>query len=166
MPAPVTLSALTLDAYSNQFDYGGGNNLIYTGYAKSFQPTTTFTYGTLTTANPCQITITGHGLTTGQSVVITGGSGNWAGLNGTWIATVVDANNITVPVNSSAYTGSFAGTIQTNAPLTTQPIWAIQKNMYNGSNQLVASAWAGGSPGTVNIWNNRTATGATAIAYY
>lgn len=51
-----------------------------------------------------------HGLLTGNTVTISGGTGNWVALNGTWTITRTDANNFTVPLNSTAL-GAKAGTI-------------------------------------------------------
>jgi len=56
-------------------------------------------------ATPIQITSNGHGLVTGQTVVISGATVNTAA-NGTWTITKVDANNFTL--NGSV--GNGAGT--------------------------------------------------------
>lgn len=57
-----------------------------------------------TNASPISITCTGHGISTGESVVISGVQGNTAA-NGTWTATVVNADTLTL--NSSVGNGSY-----------------------------------------------------------
>lgn len=57
-----------------------------------------------TTADPVQLTFTSHGLTTGDSVYLTGFTGDYTPLNNNrYFVTVIDANNFTVDVDSSAY---------------------------------------------------------------
>jgi len=57
----------------------------------------------ITRANPGQITCTNHGLITGNSVGLNGINGMTT-LNGTTVTvTVVDANNFTIGVNTTAY---------------------------------------------------------------
>jgi len=57
----------------------------------------------ITQANPGQITCTAHGLITGNSVGLNGINGMTT-LNGTTVTvTVVDANNFTIGVNTTAY---------------------------------------------------------------
>ena len=155
------------EAWTTISDYAGGSNLVYQGSARSFQPTVTLTVTSVSKANPAVVTVTTHGLPTGATVVISGGTGDWAGLNGTQTITNTGANTFTVPVNSSAFASTFAGTITTNSPQTSAAIWAIQKNFYT-ANQLTNTMWAvspfpsatapnpaGGSVGPVNIWDNR-----------
>lgn len=149
------------EAWTQIFDYNG-NNLVYTGWARSAQsPTQTLTVTSVSKANPAVVTITAHGLPTGSTVTVAGGTGDWAGLNGTYTATNTGANTFTVPKDTSGYAGTFAGTITTSSPQTSRAIWAIQKNFYNGSNQLTNTMWAvgvdgtGGAVGPVNIWDNR-----------
>ncbi|HEY2170329.1 MAG TPA: phage tail protein, partial [Candidatus Angelobacter sp.] len=56
-------------------------------------------------ASPIKITVANHGFNTGETVVIAGVGGNTAA-NGTWVITVVDANNFTLSgsIGSGAYT--------------------------------------------------------------
>jgi hypothetical protein len=57
-----------------------------------------------TKANPCQITSTGHGLLTGDSIHITGVGGMTQLNNTTFTITYVDANNFTLDgINSTSY---------------------------------------------------------------
>jgi len=61
-----------------------------------------------TNANPVVFTASGHGLVTGDTVVISGFTGNWTPCNGTFTATVVDSNSFSIPVNSSSF-GAMTG---------------------------------------------------------
>ncbi|RCX32083.1 DUF2460 domain-containing protein [Thioalbus denitrificans] len=58
-----------------------------------------------TSASPCVLEITGHGLTTGDTVHLGAFTGTgWSGLNDRReIVAVVDANHISIPVDSSAF---------------------------------------------------------------
>jgi hypothetical protein len=71
-----------------------------------------------TNANPAVLTITGHGwpatftANPGVPVVvqlqITGATGSWAPINGGHPATVIDANTVSIPINSTAF-GALTG---------------------------------------------------------
>jgi hypothetical protein len=58
-----------------------------------------------TNATPIQITVAGHGLSTGAYAIVAGVGGN-TNANGSWVITVVDANNFTLNTSSgnAAYT--------------------------------------------------------------
>jgi hypothetical protein len=61
------------------------------------------TTGTVTT-----LTVAGHGLSNGATVRVSGGTGAWSALNADWTVTIIDANNFTIPLNSSTFDG-FSG---------------------------------------------------------
>jgi hypothetical protein len=62
-----------------------------------------------TKASPCALTVTGHGFITGEQITVSGVVG-MTQLNGnTYTVTVVDANTITIGVNSTAYTTYTSG---------------------------------------------------------
>lgn len=61
-------------------------------------------------ASPVSLTSVAHGLITGDQVTISGGTGAWAAINGTFTVTVTSADTFTVPVDSTAF-GALAGTI-------------------------------------------------------
>lgn len=83
---------------------------LITGY-EALNYTVLSTSGT--GSNPTVITTTtNHTLTTGQTVTLSGVTGN-AAANGTWTITVTGANTFTIPV-TSAGTGS-AGSVVTNS---------------------------------------------------
>lgn len=58
----------------------------------------------LSRANPCVVTWTGHGKSSGDKLIISGiTQADWAAaLNGTHICTVIDADTVSVPVDTSA----------------------------------------------------------------
>ena len=56
------------------------------------------------------VTSTAHGMLTGNTATISGGTGNWTALNGTWTITKTGADTFTVPLNSTSL-GAIAGTI-------------------------------------------------------
>jgi hypothetical protein len=68
-----------------------GQNGVWTSQALQ----ATKTLSAATNATPIAITITGHGYSTGDTVVVTGVVGNTAA-NGTWEITVTDANTFTL----------------------------------------------------------------------
>lgn len=144
-----------LENWTSLNDYSG-NNLIYQGIGRSIQPLTTFVVASVSKAAAGVVTTTGnHGLTSGQTVLVAGGTADWAGINGIQVVTVISPTTFSIPVNTAGYALTFAGTITTTAPLTTQAIWYIAKNSYNAQNQLIGTFLANGSNGANNIWDNR-----------
>jgi hypothetical protein len=130
--------------------YGySGSNLIYACYSKSaWQLSGPISISAATNANPVVFTSTGHGFNVNALpiVVIAGGTGNWTAVNGSFTATIIDANTFSIPVNSTAF-GALTGTLtfQTTAPRTNQKQWAVQMYYYSGAN-LIFTAWLNGSP--------------------
>ena len=87
-----------------------GNQVVsYTAYVQD----TSATIGTITSvvssSDTATVTCTGHGLTTGQYVNVTGSTTNY--VNGIYKVTVTGANTFTYAQNSSAADGTAAGTI-------------------------------------------------------
>ena len=85
------------------------NNLYYAAGASGYSGGIT----NAVNAAPIQITAANHGLTTGETVDVTGVQGNTAA-NGVWQVTVVDVNNFTLngSIGNGAYvasTGSWGG---------------------------------------------------------
>lgn len=68
-----------------------------------------------TNANPVVFTTTTHYLTSGQQVKITGGTGAWAAVNGTFAVTVISPTTFSIPVNSTAF-GALAGSVVVTVP--------------------------------------------------
>ncbi len=62
----------------------------------------------ITATNPAQVTSTGHGFVTGDSVYLTG-TNSVPSVDGLYTITVIDANNFTIPVNLLGETAGTAG---------------------------------------------------------
>lgn len=131
------------------FGYSG-TNLISFCQARSLQPSKArMSIASATTANPVVFTVSGgHGFDTSSLPLVTlsGGTGNWTAVNGTFTATIINTTTFSIPVNSTSF-GSLAGTVvlETNAPLLTQSVWSVKKFTYDGSNNLIWSGFVGGS---------------------
>jgi hypothetical protein len=79
-------------------------------------PTYTVTHSAVSVAAAAVVSAAAHNLMSGETVTFAGGTGDWAGINGERAITVIDANSFSVAVNTSAYTGTFGGTIVSNLP--------------------------------------------------
>lgn len=150
--------------------YTSGGNLIYLCVAKSNQGRiSTITVSGASNANPVSFTATAHGMgdyanlgaTVTPIVKITGGTGNWTAINGTWTATPTSANAFTIPVDSSAF-GALTGTlvVTTLSPIHTNPVWSIFKMTYDGSNNWTGQGWAQrpGGAGATSLNGGSTGT--------
>ncbi len=136
-----------------QLNYFTGSNLIYacTAYSDQRKDQALPAVSSATNASPVEFTLgSAHGIgdygtlgaTISPAVTISGGTGAWAAVNGTWVATVTATTKLTIPVDSGAF-GAVAGTvvITTLSPLSNTPVWSIQKFWYDGTNNPVAMAW-------------------------
>lgn len=130
-------------------------NLVYACYspsnlAEGFRHETQIAISAATNANPVVFTSTGHGfnLNSRPSITIQGGTGNWAAVNGTFTATIIDANTFSIPVNSTAF-GAVTGTLtfNTTAPRLNQLEWAVVLYAYDANNNLISRTWLDGSTG-------------------
>ncbi len=162
LSTPVTISAPPTEGWSTISSYDGSNNFEYSGFARSKQSVLfTFTGATISAAATAVITYVAHGMQAASAVTIAGGTGDWVGINGTHLITVIDADTFSVAVNSSGYSGTFAGSVATFAPRTNAACWAIQRNFYVNTNYLSRSTWAcdptstGGSPAPTFAWDSR-----------
>ena len=152
--SPVNTTSLGLPNVSYQLiPHYTGSNMDYLCYSRSNGDITTLpTISAASNASPVSLTITAHGLdyqsgaTIAPAIFISGGTGNWAAINGLWIATITGANTMTIPVDSTAF-GALTGTfvVTTRAVPTTTKKWAIRKNVYDGSNNLIWSGWLNGT---------------------
>jgi hypothetical protein len=84
-----------------------GQTAVWTSQA--LQATKTLTAAT--NATPIAITVTGHGYSTGDTVVVTGVVGNTAA-NGTWEITVTDANTFTLDGSAGNGNRTAGGTVR------------------------------------------------------
>ena len=150
---PVNQSAGPPPQATQQLNDFSGTKMLYSCIALSDQgrDQTLPATSSATNANPVEFTLasahgigdfTNLGATVSPVVTISGGTGNWEAVNGTWVATVTATTKITIPVDSTTF-GAIAGTIvvTTRSPLFASPVWAIQKLFYNTSDSPIAIMW-------------------------
>lgn len=142
------------EAWTDVQDFAGGSSAVYVGKAKGLQPSYTYTVTSVSTASSAVVTITAHGLQDDNAVVIAGATGDWAACNGTQKITRTGADTFTIAVNSSAFSGTFNGTVTTTAPRTSAAVWSIQKLYYSSSN-MVRVSYASGTSAPDKVWDNR-----------
>lgn len=137
--------------------YGySGTNLIYTCSARSqddSRRSTALSISAATNANPVVFTSTGHGFSLPSnsggsekpSMTIRGGTGNWTAVNGSFVATIIDANTFSIPVNSTSL-GALAGTVTlvSGAPRLTIDDWNVKSFGYDSSSNLIWSGYLNG----------------------
>ena len=93
------------------------NNVTPTNNLCPFGSPPTISISSATNTNPAVFTATGHGLSTNQYIIISGATGGWASINGTFQVTVVNADTFTIATNSTAYSidstnfGTLSGTL-------------------------------------------------------
>jgi hypothetical protein len=158
---PVAFSSFPDRPVTNLIDYASGPNPVYNGYARSDQPTFTFTGATVSKAAAASVGFTAHGLVDDNAVYISGATGaGWTALNGnSYRAVRTGADTFTlktlagVDVASSGFAGAWDGTITTTAPRTSAPIWYITKTAYSGSNPIGVAVAVNGFD--CQIWDNR-----------
>ncbi len=144
-------------AATQTLNYFTGANLIYacTALSDQMKDQNMGAVSAVSNASPAEFTMaaahgfgdfTNLGATIAPVIVISGGTGAWAAINGTRVATVTSATNFTVAVDSGAF-GAVTGTLVVTArsPLLASPVWAIQKIFYDGSNNPIAVAWLANS---------------------
>ena len=148
-----------------------GSNLQYVCVAPSRGSKYQLSVTAATVANPTVLTITGHNWSLTPPITplvsISGGTGDWTVLNGTFIATPVDANTFTIKTatagaavncgSCSALTGTIV--LTATAPRLNQPIWSIKQFFYDGSNNLIGSAWVNGASGLSQACSSRASAG-------
>ena len=162
----VSDSPLPPSAFQTIYDYAGGTNLTYTGWARSAQRAyvTLPSVSSFTAANPGIVTFaSAHGLdyqalvTSLACVAVSGGTGNWAAANGVWVFTPTGANTGKISVNvagtltdlNTTTFGAVTGTLvfTTRSPRTIDPVWSIKKNAFDAGNKLIWSGWASNPTG-------------------
>ncbi len=160
----VSISA-PLVGYTNLYFYSG-TDLTYSCRAKSQQATHTFSRTAPTPYRLTSIvvatnvgtvtTVSDNGFKVNDKIVISGATVD-TDLNGTYgIATITNSKVFTittVAVADATYTEATLG-FATTAPLTTLPIWSIEKYTVVASN-ITAIQWAIGTSGTTQICDNR-----------
>lgn len=164
--------------WADQFVFGySGTNLIYLCYGRSTVTTgqraaTRVDISAVSKANPGVVTSVGHGFDTSSrpSVTISGATGTgWVSgstsINGTFIATIIDADTFSLATTAgvslnTTTNGTLAGTVvfTTTAPRTTAYEWAVKKLTYDGSNNLKWVGWLAGSSAPVSRCSDATST--------
>lgn len=121
-------------------------NDTYVCFAFKAAAQTTITTSAFSNANPGVVTATAHGFHAASSpqVTISGGTGNWAAVNGTWRITYVDGNSFSIPVDTTSF-GAVSGTLvfTTKAPRLSSLIWMVSKAATDGTN-ATAVVWSNG----------------------
>lgn len=114
---------------------------------------TSVSISAISKASPGIVTSTGHGFDvySRPRVTISGATGTgWVSgantVNGTFTATVIDADTFSIPVDTSG-NGTLAGTVifKTTAPRKTMPEWSVLRQSYDGSGFLQLTSWLNGS---------------------
>lgn len=149
IPSPGGVTSVVFDGpprdFFTRFYYTSGDYTYtcVTAAQQSAQYTMSLT-STVGGATTSLVFSAGHGFHSDSNpyVTVSGGTGAWAGVNGTWIATYVNSTTVTIPVNSSGF-GAVAGTIvvKSKAPRLTQPVWAVWRVKIT-SGAAVSSIWA------------------------
>jgi len=80
-----------------------GGFTFFSAGTYAFGPVQAMASTYVTQANPANITVTGHGYSTGDVVWVYGTTGMLQIAGIPYVITVVDANNFTIPVNSSGF---------------------------------------------------------------
>lgn len=146
-------AADSCDAVGIQKVFDSASPMTYLCCAQSFSDSsirrgTQVSISSVSKANPAVITSTAHGfpISARPQVTIAGATGTgWTGINGSFTATVIDADTFSIPVDSSAF-GTLGGTVYftTTAPRLSIAEWAVQKFVYSGTT-LIWSGWLGGA---------------------
>lgn len=169
-PVAITEGPYPGTDYQKLFYYSGAN-LQYICTARSVQGnTSTISITAITAANPGVFTSVGHGFDTGAAprVTVSGATGNWTAVNGSWLVTAIDADTFTLrdpttgtQLDTTGATGGIGSPIlRTTAPRTTEYRWAIRKYTYDGSSNLIGAftAFSGTGGKMGNRCSDRAAT--------
>jgi len=90
----------------------GDDSITFNGAPVSYTAPYTITITAGTAATPTHLTSVAHGMATGAPITISGATLTWAGLNGNWVATVLDADHFTVAFNALVPPlGALTGTV-------------------------------------------------------
>lgn len=147
------------------YAYDGSNNLLSACYALTIDTTSRrssiiTSISAATNANPVVFTSTGHGfnLNIRPKVTISGGTGNWTAVNGTFTATIVDANSFSIPIDSTTF-GAVTGTLTytTTAPRSNVAEWEVILYSYTSTN-LILKSFLGGTASFSNKCSDAAST--------
>lgn len=135
----------------------GGSNPLQVGDLIAFGDTQDQTISGASNANPCVLTVQAHNYPAGTAltpegcITVSGGTGAWAAINGSWSsngngcgtgwAIVIDSTHISIPVDSTGF-GTFTAT---------SPKWVLKtKNNGGGHTQWVVGKVTNISGNTVD----------------
>jgi cyclophilin family peptidyl-prolyl cis-trans isomerase len=126
-----------------------GGTATFTVQLDSPPATGTFNIASITAGNPTTINLTSaHGITSGTQVVIAGITGSApADINGTYTATVIDTDTITIPIGTT--TGGTGGTMQV-VPTVTIPLESTLVSEGTPTAAVSISSITTGNPATIN----------------
>lgn len=112
-------------------------------------PTTeTTNIASMTAGNPVTINTSGnHGITTGSEIVIAGVTGSTPDINGVHIATAVDTDTLSIPIEVT--TAGTGGTVQVN-PRVTIPLESSLVTEGTPSASIAISAMTVGNPASID----------------
>lgn len=131
----------------------------YYCYGPSRRPSSlTLTISTISEANPGAATVTSHGFNQYATILVrvSGATGAWAAINGLRVFTYVDANTLSIGVDTTSF-GAYMGqtpTFTTFATRETDELWAIKKITLDGLGNLVWSGWASAAALTSQVSSN------------
>lgn len=94
------------------------------------------TISAATNAAAAVLTVNNHGLSTGDGITISGATGNWTAINGSWTITVLSVNTFSIPVDSTAF-GALTGTPVFPSRPTLVAVAGGTKNMRAGQYSVV-----------------------------
>jgi hypothetical protein len=138
-----------------KYSFTSGNAQYYC-FAHTPASITSLSITSVSNAASAVVTYSGHGFNplSNPTVTFSGATGSWSTLNSSFVATVIDANTFSIPLNTSSF-GALAGTVvlKTAAPLLTQPIWLVLKNINDTATSTTATMWA--NDGYNNACTNR-----------
>jgi hypothetical protein len=146
------------EGYQAVYATDGSGNVISVCTSQSIDNTgirarTKVSISAATNANPVVFTSTGNGFTlnTRPNITISGATVGWVTVNSTFVATVIDANTFSIPIDSTAF-GALSGTLvfTTTAPRQTVAEWSVVRYFFSGTN-ILSRVWLGGT----SAYNNK-----------
>jgi hypothetical protein len=96
--------------------------IVFVNYFPDFLTLANVAITAATAQNPTLLTAAGSGLIDGEQVTITGFTGNWTALNGTFTVTVIDQDTFSIPVNALAATGALGAPVFATQTWTARPV--------------------------------------------
>ncbi|MBF0339656.1 MAG: hypothetical protein HQL95_01670 [Magnetococcales bacterium] len=144
----VTIAGATPNDYNGSFVI---TRINADSFSYTLATTPAIASGTITarlTTPTAQVTLTGHGLSTGQSVTIRGATPDT--YNGLFTITAIDTDHFRYPLASSPQTAA-TGTLQVVTPSTTAQATAISHGFVNSASVTISGATPTAFNGTFTI---------------